>query len=315
MTNASPSKDQVLWTETHLAYDVNAEYSYTGPDTVDFGHGRRDRLASHYTDLRHLVTGRFLMAFLTYTGLEWQRFGFSGASQNFPAPEALSSLNAILATDFRWSDKDMVRLQVLPGLYTDFDEAHWNDVNFPFALAYTHIHSETFQWTLALSVNAWRGSRIIPAPGFRWQINERWKLKALLPTPQIEYKAAPALHLSIGADFRGDTFRVGDRFGSHHGDASLNNALVDYRETRIGAGFSWNIQPLLELNGQAGYLVERQFDYHNNGLHASGRGAPYVGLNLRYLFQIRKDERSIPQQVRAMQVAFPQLRSFIKLPK
>jgi hypothetical protein len=65
--------------------------------------------------------------------------------------------------------------------------------------------------------------------------------------------------------------------------------LVDYQELRAGAGFSWNIKPLLELNFQAGYMMDRAFNYHNNGVLLSSDPSPYVSINVQALFEIWKD--------------------------
>jgi hypothetical protein len=67
---------------------------------------------------------------------------------------------------------------------------------------------------------------------------------------------------------------------------SLNNALVDYREIRVGAGFSWNIKPMIELNMESGYLMDRQFNFHNNGIVLRGGGVPYASLNVHVLFEL-----------------------------
>ena len=136
----------------------------------------------------------------------------------------------------------------------------------------------------------------------------------MLPQPQIEFKASDAVHVWLGTDFRGDTYRVSRKFGDRHGVAALNDSLIDYQEIRFGSGFSWNIRPLLEFNGEAGWMVARTFKYGNTGYHSSGSGAPYVGLNIRFLFQLVKDTRPIPQQIRSMQYEFPALQQFFKIP-
>jgi len=310
----SPSREQVLWTETDVGYDLNAEYSYAGRAHIDFGNGHQGSLSEYYTDLKQTGTLRMFMAFLIYEGLEWQRQVY-GTSGDVLVPHELDTLNAFLATDFRWSSHDQVRLQFEPGLYTDMHDVDMHDFNMPIALAYTRIPSKKLQWAIGLSINTWRGSRFLPGGGFRYYLTPRWKLNGMLPTPQIEYKANDYLHVWVGADFRGNTYRVSRRFGAEHNDPRLNDALVDYQEMRFGSGFSWNIRPLIELNGQAGYLFNRSFDYHDIGIHSSGQGAPYISLNVRVLLQLVRDKRSIRAQIRSMQYKLDFLQNFFKIPQ
>jgi hypothetical protein len=310
-TEKAPSKEQVLWTETDVGYDLEAEYAYAPSARTDFGNGATGRFDTQYSAIRHIITRRTLMAFLLHTGGQWQRLSLYPPRQ-VPLPNSLNSVSLFLGTDLRWSGKDMMRIQVEPGFYSDLAEVTGRDLNAPLAIAYTRITSDRFQWTLGLSYNAWRGTKWLGGGGFRYYINDRWKLIAMLPTPQIEYRAADALHLSVGADFRGDTYRVSSHFGHDRNDARLDNGLVDYQEMRVGAFFSWNVFPLIELNGQAGWIMNRTFDYHEVGLHSTGQGTPYVLLNLRALFQLKRDRRPIKAQIRSMQYRFPILQRFFQ---
>ena len=134
---------------------------------------------------------------------------------------------------------------------------------YPMAIAYSHMASaEIFNGRPGVSINLWRETHHLLSQwaDFRWQINDRWKMKMMLPEPQIEYKARDDLHFLWEGDLEGDTFRVSSDFGTRRGDPTLNNALVDYQELRAGVGFSWNIRPLIELNFQTGgYMLDRAF--------------------------------------------------------
>jgi|GEM_PF-652934 len=309
--DASPSKDQVLWTETQLAVDYNVEAGYDGSVSTSFGNGQEGNVRSGYLDVGSTFTGRKWMAMLWHVGLEWEHFDFSAPTQ-LPIPGTLNGLSIPLAIDFRWSEHHMVRLQAAPGVYAEGTSFDGPDVNVPGALAYSWIPSKQFQLGLGLSYNSLRASHYLAGGGFRWQINDRWKLKFLLPRPQVEYKATPALHLWAGTDFRGDTFRVSHNFGTDRNTPKLDRALLDYQEIRAGAGFSWNLKPLLEFNAEAGYMLDRSFNYHNNELRSSSGKVPYVSINLRYLFQIVKDNRSIKAQEHDLEEELPWLRRYMR---
>lgn len=309
--DASPSKDQVLWTETQLAYDLNVESSYVGSVSTSFGNGQEGDVSSGYVDVAQTFTGRKWLALLWHTGVEWEHFSFS-APKDIPVPDSLNGVTIPSAIDVRWSEHHMVRLQIAPGFYTQGGEFEGDSMNVPGAVAYSWIPNRRFQLGLGLSYNGLRSQHILGGGGFRWQISDRWKLIFLLPRPQMEYKAAPALHLWAGTDFRGDTFRLSDHFGNDHGNIRLNNAVIDYQEIRAGTGFSWNIKPLLELNGEVGYMLDRSFNYHTSDVRSTSGKVPYISINLRYLFQIVKDDRSMKAQIADLENELPWLRRTIR---
>jgi hypothetical protein len=117
-----------------------------------------------------------------------------------------------------------------------------------------------------------------------------------MPTPDIEYYARPDLTLTMGGDFRGESYRVGPQFGGSVGHPELNSALVDYQEIRIGPRFFWNVRPLIEINCMAGYMEGRQYDFHNNGIVLNGSGGPFVSIAVHALFKFPGSPLVIPQR-------------------
>lgn len=307
----APSYDQVLWTDTHIAMNSDISYIYTGNASTSFGGGRQADVENRTSLMEHRITSRALMAFLFSGGVEWERNAFRAPS-SLPVADTLQALDFPVIVDFRWSQHDMVRLQTFPGFYSDFSPLDSKDFNSPVSVGYTRIFSKRFQIGLGVSWNSWRSSPWLGGGGLRWQINDRWKLKFLLPRPVIEYRAAEPLHLSVGSDFRGNTFRTGEHFGSERADPRLNDALVDFQEVRVFGGFSWNIKPLLALQGEVGYLLDREINFHNEDVRSTSGKAPYLGVHLRYLFQLVPDKRSIPQQLRSLENEYPWMRGSIR---
>jgi len=307
----APSKEQVLWTSTHLAYELELENSYIGPTSTSFGGGQKRDITTTYNSVHNNFTTRTFMAFLFTGGVEYDRYGFSGYS-GIPVPDSLQALTFPGAIDFRWSNKDMMRVQAVPGFYSDADPMRMSTLNIPYAVAYSRIFSKKFQIGLGVSVNPLRSQRILGGGGFRWQITDRLKLKFLMPRPQIEYRVSKSVHVRAESDFRGDTYRVGPNFGTEHGNPSLNNAIIDYQEIRLGGGFSWNIKPLLELRMDGGMLMDRKFNYHNNDVRSTSGKSPYVMVYIRYMFHIVEDKRSIKRQINDLEDELPWLRRSIR---
>jgi len=293
----SPSFQQKKWTGTQGTSETNVEYDYVGRASQNLGLGENRNIDENYFDVRHLFMRHTLLAFLVQGGFEYQHMGFGVPNTAF-VPDRLDILTGIVAIDFRWSEKDLLHVEGRPGLYTDFRGSGSDAFNSPLDIGYTRVVSQNFQWVAGFSLNTWRASRFLGAAGFRWQINDRWKVKAYLPTPDIEYTARPDLTLTFGGDVRGDTYRVGPHFGDSRGAPALNNALVDYQEIRVGPGLSWNIKPTIELNVMAGYMVGRQYDFHNDGPKFNGSGAPFINIGVHALFKLPGEELVIPQSPR-----------------
>jgi hypothetical protein len=288
----SPSHEKEEWTKNDVFYEFSTDYSHVGGATTSLGNGQNAPISEENLHLEHFFARKYFRCLLVKTGLEWQGFYFNAPVAGF-VPDHLHDLNALGAIDFRWSRQDLLRLQARPGFYTDFRDVRFaDDINCPLALAYTRVSSMRFQWFVALSYNMWRRHSLLPAGGFRWQLTDRWKLKMLFPEPHIEYQARDDLHLFVGGDFRGDSFRLGRDFGDIRGDSRFNNTVVDFQEIRAGGGFSWNVKPLVEINLHGGYMVYRQFDYHDVGVQLNSDPAPYITFNVNVLFELPEALRS-----------------------
>jgi len=291
----SPSFQAKRWTGTLGAYETNIQYDYAGGSSQNLGNGQNGRIDEEYLDVRDTFMRHTLLVFLAQGGFEFEHQGFNAPSGAL-VPDRLDKLDADIALDTHWSEKDLLHIEARPGFYTDFQGAGWNAINAPIDVGYTRVVSDYFQWVLGGNFNSWRSSRFLGAPGFRWQINDRWKVKAYMPTPDIEYYARPDLTLTLGGDFRGESYRVGPHFGDSNGHPGLNSALVDYQEIRIGPGFSWNVRPLIEINFMAGYMVGRQYDFHPEGVVLNGSGSPFVSVAVHALFKFPGEPLVIPQR-------------------
>jgi len=293
----SPSFQQKRWTGTKGTSETNIQYDYVGNADQNLGNGHNAGVDEQYLDFRHLFMRHTLLAFLVQGGLEFQHQGF-GAPNNALVPQRLDSMVGIVGLDFRWSEKDLLHVEGRPGFYSDIEGSGWDALNSPLDVGYTHVVNNKFQWVIGFSLNTWRRSRYLGGAGLRWQINDRWKIKAYMPTPAVEYLARPNLTLTMGADIRGDAYRVGPQFGNNRGRPALNNALVEYQEVRVGPGFSWNVKPTIEVNFMAGYMAGRSFDFFADGPKLNGSGAPFVSLAVHALFKLPGESLQIPQRSR-----------------
>jgi hypothetical protein len=292
----SPSFQEKKWTGTQAGFESFLEYNYVGGASQNLGNGHNEKVTEHYADVRHQFLRHTLLAFVVEGGLEYQHQGFSVPNMAL-IPDRLDEGIANIYIDTRWSENDLLHLQARPGFYTDWGGSGGSAINCPVDIGYTRVTSKRLQWVVGFSWNKWRSTPFLGAAGFRWQMTPRWKLKFYLPQPDIEFAARPDLTLSFGADVRGDSYRVGPKFGDNRGHPEFNNALVDYQEVRVGPGVSWNVRPLIELNLMTGYMVGREFNFHNNpGGQFNSSGGPFVMFQVHWLMKFPGAPLQIPQR-------------------
>jgi hypothetical protein len=267
-----------------MGYELEGQYSYAGGASTAIGRNRSGDVSEQYANLRFLVTPRWGEGPIYRFGLGMQRYSF-GLPANAVLPNTLQSVTAIVGLDFQLGDSWLMRVEVEPGLYSDFNDADGRDFNAPFIIGASYIASASLQFVGGVSVNVNRRFPVYPAVGLRWNFHGPWTLNAVLPTPRLEYAWSKALTVYAGADIKNEAFRVGSDFGEKHGVGRLDDAWVEYSEIRIGTGFTWKAAPGVSLQLEAGYLPYREFNFHRADLNMeSDGGAAYgqVGFSAKF---------------------------------
>ncbi len=216
-------------------------------------------------------------------GAGWDRYSF-GVGRGIPIPNTLQSVNLIVGTDFSVGDNWLFRAEFAPGFYSDFAEVTGRDFNVPMQFGFSYLVNDRLQWVAGVQIDPWASWWILGGAGVRWQFADQWVLNLVVPTPRLEFQASDALTLWAGADMRGGTYRVGDKYGEGWDRGNLNGALVEYREVRAGAGFSWEICPSFSLEAEGGYVLGRQFDFHRTNVKIGTDGAPYAAISAEAKF-------------------------------
>jgi len=235
------------------------------------------------TDLRYVVSPQITNNLLLRLGAEWERFGFD-ASPASAVPDTLQHVNAILGFDYQLADQWLMRAELQPGVYGDLRQTGWREVDVPLVIGAAYLRSADLQWFFGLRVDAKSQFPVLPALGFRWQMDETWTLNMQLPQPRVEY-GINSKHLAyLGAGIKAGTFTVGERFGSDRGNPRLNGATVDYTEVRMGPGWSWKALPTATIEAEAGYAPWRIWDFFDQNVRLHSRPAPYLqlGCHLRF---------------------------------
>jgi hypothetical protein len=216
-------------------------------------------------------------------GADWQRIQ-SSVPSGAPLPNTLQSAAAVVGFDWFFRDRWRARLEVLPGVYSDFQDMSGDDFNAPFNVEVSYAFGTNLLVGGQLSVNARRESPVLGAVGVRWKFADDWLLSLWFPRPRIEYFATDDWTLFAGGQFVGGTFVVADDFGHTHGQPNLDGQAVDFQEIRLGGGVRHTIKQKLAVEISGGWTVDRRYDFHGRNPEFQTDTAPYVqiGLGLKF---------------------------------
>jgi len=267
-----------------LSHELDSEHSYVGGVKMKVGAISIGHINEQASGLRYVLSRSVSDHVLLRLGAGWRRFSF-GLPAAAPLPNTLQSANAVVGGDLELSDEWLMRMEIEPGIYSDFKDISSDDVNAPLTLGFSYLVNEDLQWVFGASVDARRNIPFLPGAGVRWNFADRWTLMLIPPRPRIEFELADTLKLYGGADILTGTYQVARDFGNNHGRPNLNNTSLDYTEIRLGAGASWKTKPGFVVEVDGGYMVYQEFDFHtaDTKIESDG-GAPYGQIALRAAF-------------------------------
>jgi Domain of unknown function (DUF6268) len=265
-----------------VSEELDAEYYYIGGAHTR-GVGDVDE---HSADVRYVISPQVTKNLLLRAGAEWQRFSF-GVPRMAPVPDVLQQASLVLGFDYQFAEQWIMRAEVQPGLYSDFHDIRWDDVDAPLIVGAVYLVNADLQWTFGMRVDARSQYPVLPAAGVRWKFEDQWTLNFVFPNPRLEYQATDNLLIYFGADSEAGTYRVGEHFGDNLGQpklTKLDNAELDYLELRIGPGISWRVIPSVTIEAEAGFMPYRSFDFFDRSTVERSYDAPYgqIAVHARF---------------------------------
>ena len=271
-----------------FASDIwTGEYSfdetYVGSATVSRGEKRIVGFDESDTSVHFVLTPRITPGVLRF-GVEYEQFSF-GFEGSAPLPNTLQSAAALIGLDTQISNSILLRVEAMPGVYSEAFRPGSNDFNMPFLIGGTYIFNPDLQIAIGVGVDIDRKYPVLPGGGIRWKFQPHWVLNAILPEPRLEYEANKYVTFYLGANLKETNFRVSDTFGTDLGKPRLNHAVLTYSEVRTGTGFDWKITNWLSVNAEAGYQPYRTFDFYRADVRfEQDSGAPYGMISFHGAF-------------------------------
>ncbi|HUB67643.1 MAG TPA: DUF6268 family outer membrane beta-barrel protein, partial [Candidatus Methylacidiphilales bacterium] len=293
--NPPPASDSDASSNIPISQEFTAETSYTGNSETKQGSAKIGGVGNINSDFDYVVSPQISDGILLRFGFDTERNSFSLPAQA-PLPNTLQSVNAIIGADFALNDKILLRAELHPGIFSDFESITGNDFDMPVQIGGTYLWNSDFQIIFGLEIDLKSNYPVIGLPGFRWQFADKWVLSAIPPKPQLQYEVDKSLTLYTGAEILDGTYHLNDAFGDNHGhgptsgNSDLNGNIVDFTEFRAGAGLTWKFTPNMSLDVSGGYMPYRSFDIHGDNISFSphstefhnsiGDGAPYAEIGI-----------------------------------
>jgi hypothetical protein len=257
-----------------VSQELDAEYGYTGGVSTRGGGVNVGSVNEQSADLKYVVSPQVNKDLLLRFGFEWQRFSF-GVPDHAPVPDTLQQVSAVLGFDYQIADEWLLRVELEPGIYSDFRDITWRDADVPVVMGAVYLANPDLQWVVGLRIDARTQYPVLPAVGVRWKFSEAWTLDLMAPKPRLEYDVNERLQVYVGSEFQFGTYAVGQDFGTPRGQPKLDNAIVDYLEIHCGSGCSWKITPNITVEAEAGIVPYREFDFFDPNIVFRSHNAPY----------------------------------------
>ncbi len=248
-----------------FSFVARGSYVFAG-DFKDEGFGDQDAINS-----RVGLNSSFSIAGPIYFAADFfyerNDFGTSLA----PVPTTLQEVGVSVGLDYRVGGQAVLGFRVSPGYYGSKLES--NAFNAPIFLAGSYQLNKNFIILAGVRYNDWSEFPILPLAGFIWTINESVTLRALFPSPHVEFKVNPELSLKVGGELVSGTFKTAEDEQNFAGEN------LQYRDFRVGAGITYKPSEQVALEVKAGWSVQREFRYDDQDEEFEVEGAPYVGLS------------------------------------
>jgi hypothetical protein len=274
-----------------ISHEVNFSESFVGGSDIHRGDTSYGNLSENHLDFSYVVSIPVQENWQLRLGLMYDRYDFGSLSGNI-LPNTLGSAALILGADINLSEKWIMRVEVRPGVYSDFRNVTIDQCNVPVIVGATYLVNADLQCFFGLQFDPhfgtgiyhWDDSPVMPGVGARWHFADQWTLMAMLPDPELQYDVLDNLQVYVGARMRGGNYRMSEDFGKGSGRGDLENSNLSYREIRTGLGFRYTLMPGMVLEVEGGSAVTRQFYYSGPDMQFHTDPAGYAQVQFKAQF-------------------------------
>jgi len=260
--------------------DIELRGSFVGPNDIhESDHGGRPHAV--YGSVEYVHQQPVALGILLRTGLSWNRIDFGGTEA--PIPGCLQSAAAIIGADFLLSEKFGFRIEARPGVYSDFEQIGWDDVDARAIIAAEYRYTPNIRLIGGVRFTGMGEYPLLPIAGASFRFTEKFSLDLIYPDLKFEYRPSEHWEWNLGISFISGSYRT-HLSGIRDDDAELRDAMVNYFESRPTVGVVYRGFKDMDVFANAGVAMGRKFDYFRAGHEAIIGGAPFFEVGLRARF-------------------------------
>ena len=225
---------------------------------TNFEYGHRIQLAGNY---------------YLHLGLSYDRYDFGSTSA--PVPDHLQSIAGVFGVEYMHGSDVGAFLQVRPGFYFQ-NEIGLSSFDVPITLGRIFVVKEKKLYIMGGAYASFLRGRFpaVPLAGVIWIPSDHVRLMAVLPHPRLIYSPTDKLDLWVGGEIVAGSYRTDQN--NNILPKKLNGAQVNFGDYRAGVGLTYTVSKSLSLEVDAGYSVQRQFDFARAGETYRTDPSPYV---------------------------------------
>lgn len=164
-----------------------------------------------------------------------------------------------LGLEHKWNPKSKMLFMAIPRLNTAYDGIDITHFQLGGLAFGTTSRSDNFDWKYGLYYNGeFFGPMFVPLFGFNWAINDKWRLKTVIPI-NLEISYQPT-----------DWFRTGLRFDGVNGSYKISPSVfssdfhLDKADNNIWAFTEFNLGKNIWFHAKAGASVMRKYRFYDD---------------------------------------------------
>lgn len=169
-----------------------------------------------------------------------------------------SALALQLGIEHKWNQKSKTLFMSITRLNSDFKSTNSNHFQQGGLVLGTTSHSSTFDWKYGAYYNGeFFGPMFVPLFGFNWKMNDKWRLKLIVPL-NFELSYQPTQKFISGFRFEG----VNASFRTNQNPLQ-KDAYIDKADNNCWAFAELNVAKNCWIHLKAGYSILRKYRIYN----------------------------------------------------
>ncbi|MBV8211725.1 MAG: hypothetical protein JOZ08_00705 [Verrucomicrobia bacterium] len=270
--------------------DLTVDYSFLARENLSNSQSAYGRIGEQQIGVRASLNLPINDQLSLSIGGFYNNFLFDLGNPNpfprIPLVDNLGTLGATFGFMYKVSPRFSILGEVAPDFSGDLNKLTTRDFQLGGMLAIRYAPNGDDRLFFLLGIRAKSDAQpiVFPVAGVHWQPSDVLTFNLTVPRPEVDFKLTRRITLFAAGQFNGGDFRVPDSTGTAIGRPQFNNAVLTYREIRLGAGLRLKLLPFATVQTEAGEALGRDFDYYRIHENLKADNAPYVDTKVIFSF-------------------------------